>query len=60
MTQQTPEITLIPAPVSLSLGSGTFQLEPETCIYVPSGNPDAIAVGRYLADTLLADTGSRF
>ena len=56
----TPPATMasvIPRPVSVTPSSGAFNLVAGTSIYVESGTPEGMAIGRYLADRLKPATG---
>ena len=42
--------TIIPQPQTVTpAGSGEFVLGPQTVIYVPDGDADALRIGRYLS-----------
>jgi hexosaminidase len=49
--------TLIPKPISVVFSTGVFQLKPGIRIAVEPGNPEVMAIGRYLADSLAVPTG---
>ncbi len=48
---------LIPMPVSVTPGAGTFSISETTRIVVDANNDDLLAVGQYLADHLRSATG---
>lgn len=48
---------IIPAPVTMELGSGSFTLQASTPIVVKAGDEAAAAVARYLSATLAPATG---
>jgi hexosaminidase len=50
-------VNLIPKPVSVTRGTGSFALTGETVIYVDAGNDELRAIGEYLAAQLKPATG---
>ncbi|WP_089680805.1 beta-N-acetylhexosaminidase [Catalinimonas alkaloidigena] len=54
---QAPSVAIIPQPVSLEKGQGTFPLVSATSIVVPSGQPDVQKIGTYLSDEIQPATG---
>ena len=51
------EAGIVPKPVKLEMGTGTFVLSPECKIFCQQGSPGAKAAGDYLADTWRKVTG---
>lgn len=51
--------SLIPAPVSMRVGPGSFRLHRGVSIVVPTGAPEARQVGVYLANAVAASAGLR-
>jgi hexosaminidase len=49
--------TVIPRPVSMTLGPGVFNLVAGATIYIEPTTPEAMAVGRHLAERLKLATG---
>ncbi len=59
-TPQVPASSMedvIPRPVSVEPGDGTFNLTAQTGIYIENGTDDLKAVGQYLADKINPSTG---
>ena len=50
-------VTVIPRPVRMQVGGGTFRLTPETTILVEPGSGEVLSVGRQLAEKLSGATG---
>ena len=55
--QQSPEIAIIPQPVSLEKKGGSFELNSFSIIEIAEKNADLQMVARYLAQQLLRATG---
>lgn len=59
-TLTVPLQSLIPIPMSVQTGTGSFSLTEKTQIYVYPGTADAIATGNYLGQELAPATGFNF
>ncbi len=63
VSTETPQVPassmeeVIPRPVSVEPGDGTFHLTAQTGIYIENGTDDLKAVGQYLADKINPSTG---
>ena len=56
-TLETSMGELIPMPVSVKPGGGTFKLSAGAIIFVEPNNPEITKIGQYLADKLNPSTG---
>ena len=54
---QQPQLPIIPTPVTLKVGAGTFTLPTQTTLSIPASQPAVAAVGAYLANALRPATG---